>query len=165
MNKIIAVDFDGTLTIGDHWPEIGEPNWPVINYILQEQRHGAKLILWTCRSDKPLEYAVEWCQDHGIIFDAVNENLPETLKRLNTQYKEGRKIVADEYIDDKALNPDSSNLLYADNIPILYKNRNYRQEFKTHICHILRRYYPSDWYELQHIAEDMLRELWKIEDC
>lgn len=165
MNKIIAVDFDGTLTIGNCWPDIGKPNWPVINYILRQKADGAKLILWTCRTDKPLEYAIEWCQDRGIIFDAVNENLVESLECLDGRYHEGRKIVADEYIDDKALNPDASDALYSNNAPILYKNRNYRQEFKDHICHILRRYYPSGWYELQHIAEDMMRELWKLEDC
>ena len=31
------------------YPEIGEPNWPVIKRAQVEQRAGAGLILWTCR--------------------------------------------------------------------------------------------------------------------
>lgn len=97
--KIIAVDFDGTLC-ENKWPLIGEPNWDLITYLFAEQRKGAKIILWTCRSGKELLDAIYWCKGHcGLLFDAVNENLPEIIKDFG---KDTRKIFADEYIDDKS---------------------------------------------------------------
>ena len=45
-----------------------------------------------------------WCKEHGIIFDAVNENLPEIVKAFGGDC---RKIYADEYIDDKNVLPDA----------------------------------------------------------
>lgn len=58
MNKIIAVDFDGTLCHGN-WPDIGEPNIRLINKLLKLQRKGYKIILWTCREGEPLHQAIE----------------------------------------------------------------------------------------------------------
>ena len=43
--QIIAVDFDGTLCFSN-WPELGEPNRPLIEYLLNQKRYGNKLILW-----------------------------------------------------------------------------------------------------------------------
>lgn len=48
MRKAIAIDFDGSLCT-NAYPEIGEPNRPVIKRAQVEQRAGAGLILWTCR--------------------------------------------------------------------------------------------------------------------
>lgn len=96
--KIIAVDFDGTLC-EDKWPEIGEPKQEVIDYVKSEQENGAKIILWTNRAGWNLTYAVAWCYGHGLIFDAVNENLPEVLDLFGGG--DSRKITADEYIDDR----------------------------------------------------------------
>ena len=47
---IVAVDFDGTLTIGDNYPKIGEMNMVAIQYLKQYKKLGGKLVLWTCRS-------------------------------------------------------------------------------------------------------------------
>lgn len=98
-NKIIAVDFDGTLC-ENKWPDIGAPNWELISYIKEQKASGAKIILWTCRTNKLLCDALHWCEDvHGLEFDSVNKNVQEII----TCYGEdGRKIYADEYIDDKA---------------------------------------------------------------
>ena len=103
MNKIIAVDFDGTLC-RPAWPEIGEPNNHVINYILYQQQTGASIILWTNRVGDKLDAAVRWCRDHGLTFDAVNENLPHVIQAFGG---DTRKIYADEYIDDRAIHPDA----------------------------------------------------------
>ena len=43
--QIIAVDFDGTLCYSN-WPELGEPNRPLIEYLINQKRSGNKLILW-----------------------------------------------------------------------------------------------------------------------
>ena len=96
LKPTIAVDFDGTLC-ADAWPEIGKPNLPLINYLIQWQEEGNKVILWTCREDTMLGLAVDWCAEHGLHFDAVNCNLPE---RIEYYHNDSRKIGADYYIDD-----------------------------------------------------------------
>jgi hydroxymethylpyrimidine pyrophosphatase-like HAD family hydrolase len=96
--KIIAVDFDGTL-FTDNYPGIGKPIFETIWQLEQEREHGAKLILWTNRSDGPLKAAIEACNEHGLFFDAVNDNLPEVVERFGCN---PRKVFANEYWDDRA---------------------------------------------------------------
>lgn len=95
--KILAVDFDGCL-VENAWPKIGKPQCSVINAVKQRKRDGWKVILWTCRSGKMLDDAVEWCRRHGIELDAVNDNLPEVQKAYGGN---PRKITATEYWDDR----------------------------------------------------------------
>ena len=102
MNKIIAIDFDNTLFKTD-WPDILEPIWGVIERAKEEQRNGTKLILWTCRCGKYLDDAIEACRRVGIIFDAVNENLPESIEMFDGT--SSRKVFANEYWDDLSWNP------------------------------------------------------------
>ena len=98
-HKIFAVDFDGTLC-ENAWPEIGKPYDYMIASVKQLREDGDKIILWTCREGNDLEKAITWCAERGLFFDAVNDNLEE-----NKEFFCGnsRKIVADYYIDDKAL--------------------------------------------------------------
>ena len=96
---IIAVDFDGTITKESKWPELGEPNIPLINELIRRRRNGDKLILWTCRDGDLLNAAINFCKTFGLEFDAVNENLPEIIET----YGGSRKISADLYVDDKAV--------------------------------------------------------------
>ena len=95
--KIIAVDFDGTLCENE-FPEIGKANNKLIIFLKRRKRSGDKLILWTNRVDDKLKVAVSWCGEKGLIFDAVNKNLPEVVEYFGG---DTRKIYADEYIDDK----------------------------------------------------------------
>lgn len=95
--NIIAVDFDGTLC-ENKWPEIGMPNEELIEYLKRRQTNGEKLILWTSRNEEQTKDAVEWCKDHGLVFDAVNDNLPEIVEAFGGNC---RKIFANEYIDDR----------------------------------------------------------------
>ena len=99
--QIIAVDFDGTLCFSN-WPELGEPNRPLIKYLKNWREQGNKLILWTCRAGEALDKAVSWCQDQQLEFDAVNDNLPEVIELYGNN---SRKITCDYYIDDKAMLP------------------------------------------------------------
>ena len=96
---IIAVDFDGTLC-ESRWPDIGPPNNAVIDYLRKRQENGDQLILWTCREGEMLDRAVMWSMNRGLIFDAVNRNLPERIAEYGT---DPRKIGADEYWDDRAV--------------------------------------------------------------
>lgn len=98
-NVIYAVDFDGTLSFG-RFP--GDPNDNLFQFLKAEQERGARLILNTCRTGDDLAVAVEYCRDHGLEFEFVNENLPELIELYGG---DTRKINADFYIDDKAVNP------------------------------------------------------------
>lgn len=96
---IIAVDFDGTLSLNSTYPNCGDPNIHLINWLnSQKEERNAKIVLWTCREGKPLEDAIKFCTDNGLTFDAVNENIPEL------EFS-SRKVVAEMYIDDNAIHP------------------------------------------------------------
>ena len=97
--ETIAVDFDGTLCFSN-WPELGAPNKSLIAYLQEWRKNGNKLILWTCRAGAALANAVEWCHNHGLEFDAVNDNLPEVVEYYGTN---SRKITCDYYIDDRMM--------------------------------------------------------------
>ena len=95
-----AVDFDGTLSINSHYPEIGDANIFLFDFLINERKKGNKVILYTCRAGEYLEAALNFCEDRGLTFDAVNENLQENIKMYGGNT---RKIHADYYIDDKML--------------------------------------------------------------
>ena len=96
---IYAVDFDNTLAV-TRFPEIVGPKAKVVAAVKMLKANGHKIILWTSRAGKDLKDAVEWCTEQGIIFDAVNEPLPEQIDRWGN---DTRKVYADFYIDDKAM--------------------------------------------------------------
>lgn len=102
MNKIIAVDFDGTLCYAT-WPEVGAPNIKLINDLIDMQKAGDKIILWTCREGIALENAIRWCKEYNLEFDAINDNLAEQVKLYGNN---SRKICCDMYIDDKSCIPN-----------------------------------------------------------
>lgn len=93
---IIAIDFDGTL-VKNKFPEIGDINPAVWGAALRARSKGAKLILWTSRTGKVLDDAVQFCEKYGLTFDAVNDNIPE-VKALGW---DARKVFATMYIDDR----------------------------------------------------------------
>ena len=96
-NSIIAVDFDGTI-VEDKYPKIGAPQLFAFETLKKIQEKGHRLVLWTVRSGKPLEEAVEFCKKNGIEFYAVNKNYPEEV----LDGKTARKIYADVFIDDRS---------------------------------------------------------------
>lgn len=98
--SIYAVDFDGTLCEAK-FPEIGAPNIALINHLIKRRKQGNKVILWTCRVGEWLQNAVNWCKEKGLEFDAVNTNIPEMIEYFGN---DPRKVFADVYIDDKAVN-------------------------------------------------------------
>ena len=100
--KIIAVDFDGTLCT-NKWPEIGDPNLPLIEYLKKQQNLGNKVILWTCRTENLLVDAIAWCASYGLYFNEVNHNVSEVITKMDG---DSRKIFAHEYIDDRAVSLD-----------------------------------------------------------
>ncbi len=98
MNIKIAVDFDGTI-VEHEYPKIGKEKLFAFRTLKELEKQGASLILWTFRTGKELEEAVEYCRNNGIEFYAVNRNYPEEVMDETVS----RKINADIYIDDKNL--------------------------------------------------------------
>lgn len=92
----IAVDFDGTI-VEHAYPAIGKTRLFAFETLRMLQKEH-QLILWTYRTGKALEEAVEFCRKNGVEFYAVNKNYPEEVFDENTT---SRKIDADIYIDDK----------------------------------------------------------------
>ncbi len=102
---IIGIDFDGT--IAEHeFPDIGAPVPGAFEWMKRWQEAGAKLILWTMRSDgrtgtgkengPVLTDAVEFCRANGVEFWGVNEN--PTQKAWTCSPKQYAHV----YVDDAA---------------------------------------------------------------
>lgn len=97
---IIAVDFDGTIC--DHvFPDIGREVPGAFAWLKRFQEAGARLILWTMRSDgqrhgDTLTQAVNFCEANGITFWGINSN-PE-----QSSWTSSPKQYAHVYIDDAA---------------------------------------------------------------
>ncbi len=93
----IAVDFDGTI-VEHKYPAIGREMLFSFETLKAMQKAGHLLILWTYRSGKELDEAVEYCRKRGIEFFAVNKSYPEEVFNEN---EFSRKINADLFIDDR----------------------------------------------------------------
>ena len=92
----IAVDFDGTI-VEHEYPAIGKEKLFAFQTLKKMIERGASIILWTFRTGKELNEAVEFCRKNGVEFYAVNKNYPEEVFDKSTS----RKINADIFIDDK----------------------------------------------------------------
>lgn len=96
----LGIDFDGT--IAEHmFPEIGPAVPGAIEWLKVWKGAGAKLILWTMRSDGQQEpfgdvltRAVEWCRERGVVFDAVNEGIGDR------RWTKSPKAHCHQFIDD-----------------------------------------------------------------
>jgi len=93
----IAVDFDGTI-VEHKYPEIGKEVMFALQTLRTLQEQGHQLILWTYRSGKELDDAVEYCRRNGIEFYVINSSYPE--EEFDEDY-DSRKIDADIFIDDR----------------------------------------------------------------
>lgn len=94
-DKIIAIDFDGTV-VKHAYPIVGKDIGavPILKKLIQNNN---KIILWTMRSGQELMDAVEWYQINNIPLFGININ-PE-----QKQWTTSRKAYAHLYIDDLSL--------------------------------------------------------------
>ncbi|MFA9391695.1 MAG: BT0820 family HAD-type phosphatase [Prolixibacteraceae bacterium] len=92
----IAVDFDGTI-VEHEYPAIGKVRPFAFQTLKMLQEKGHVLILWTYRSGRYLDEAVELCRSNGVEFYAVNANYPEEV----FDGSKSRKIDCELYIDDR----------------------------------------------------------------
>lgn len=92
---IIAIDFDGTC-VTHEYPRVGRDIGA--EFVLKDLvARGDKLILYTMRSGKELEDAVNWFKNKEIPLFGINEN-PE-----QKEWTSSPKAYAHLYIDDAAL--------------------------------------------------------------
>lgn len=110
---IVAVDFDGTLSLDSQYPNIGRFNTHLYEALMKLRGIGWSIVLWTCREGKELKEAVEWCKMNGLEFDAINEN------PSHVPFK-SRKVVADMYIDDRAYMPTTAFYKFIDNTVLMH---------------------------------------------
>ena len=96
MIESIAVDFDNTL----YDDKDGKPRTEVINRLIELQKTGVKLVLWTCRGAEKLTEAIVWCKQFGLTFDAINEDTKEIKAR---GYLKSPKVMVEYYLDDRAI--------------------------------------------------------------
>ena len=99
MERIIAIDFDGTI-VEQSYPEMGklkENAKRVINRLFDE---GNTIIIWTVRShsDNALKSMKNLLDHEGIKYHKINENADSFLR---TDYSP--KVYADIYIDDRQI--------------------------------------------------------------
>lgn len=88
----IAIDFDGTITSRNNFPEIS-PIRPYAKEVIAALRaDGWYCYLWTCRTDKTLVKAINFLNENGIELDSYNKG-PSTGSP---------KLIATTYIDDAA---------------------------------------------------------------
>ena len=105
--KIIAIDFDGTI-VTHEYPKIGRPVPGALQTMKEFIARGDKLILWTMRSGKELQEAVDYCKENGVEFWGINENPDQK------SWTSSPKAYAHVYIDDAMVN---AHLIYdTDNI-------------------------------------------------
>lgn len=94
---VIAIDFDGTI-VEHKYPKIGRSIPFAIETLLQLQKDGHILILWTVRSGDLLQEAIDYCSRKGLTFYAANKNYPE-----EDETTASRKLTADLFVDDRNL--------------------------------------------------------------
>jgi len=100
--KTVAIDLDGTLATYDGWQ--GEDHFgrlrPNAKEVLQAlQEKGYQIIIWTTRGDK--KKVAGWLDSHGLPYDFINEN-PDQPEGSS------QKVIADLYIDDRAIDGSKS---------------------------------------------------------
>ena len=92
---IIAIDFDGSCVMHEY-PAVGRDigAYPILKKLV-DAKH--QLMLWTMRSGKELQDAVDWFKERDLPLWGINEN-PE-----QDTWTSSPKQYAQIYIDDAAL--------------------------------------------------------------
>lgn len=97
----ICVDFDGTVV--DHrYPDIGAPVPGAIPWLVRLQQQGARIILYTMRSNNMetgdlLRKAVKYMEANGVRLYGVNRNPDQD------DWTSSPKAYGDVYVDDSAI--------------------------------------------------------------
>ena len=123
MSKVIFVDFDDTLCL--HRKEVrteqavwlgkeegckvayggSEPNHKVIQFVEQEKKKGARVVLLSSANSKMLQLKECWCEKHcgGLIDEFVGSSIDLTKTQVMQAYAEKEGLDPGEivFIDDR----------------------------------------------------------------
>ncbi len=103
----ICLDFDGTVVDHDY-PAIGQPVPHALETLRHLQMRGARIILWTMRSNGPdgdlLQNAVDYLKENGIYLYGINENPDQK------EWTASPKAYGHVYIDDAGIGCPLVNL-------------------------------------------------------
>lgn len=104
MRRAIAIDFDGCIC-QSKYPEIGEPNWHVIEEAKKEQEAGAGLIAANAEAEKSkvaadaeLYVAEKKAEANRALNDSLNSNLLEYYKITDVESRWNGELPA--YVGD-----------------------------------------------------------------
>lgn len=99
---IIGIDFDGTITDSNIYPDIGNMREGASEYINKWKSLGYYIIIWTCRSNQ-LDIAdmILFLRKNNIPFDAINNNSPQL------DFQPYPKIFYNFLLDDRSIPPFS----------------------------------------------------------
>lgn len=94
--KLIAVDFDDTITLFRPYPEKGPLNPLAKKYLTKLNEKGYEIVLWSARICESYEDAYDRC---------INEFGMPFIKKDSDEFVHGKtgKIIARFYIDDKSI--------------------------------------------------------------
>ena len=92
----ICVDFDGTM-VNHVYPLVGEPVPGAVQWCKKFIDEGCNLILWTMRSGRSLDEAIDFFDRHGIVLWGINNNPMQKF------WTTSPKAYAECYIDDAAI--------------------------------------------------------------
>src|SRR4030042_1055167 len=102
--KIIAMDFDGVISDGFGWDGKNSIFHPPIAGVREAflflQEHGGLIVIYSARCD--VKAVEKYLDDNMIPFDYINDH-PYIPDNLRSWKAEGSKLVADVYVDDKAI--------------------------------------------------------------
>ena len=125
--RTIAVDFDGTI-VEHMFPEIGAIKQNVVDKMKEWYEKGHTICIWTCRTGKYAEEAQKFLYDNDIPYHFFNEN-PTCSFDDNC-----RKILANVYLDDRALNVDDIDSFNLDTME--FESDEVLEDIKTLICKV-----------------------------
>jgi 2'-5' RNA ligase len=119
---VVAVDLDGTLSKGDYFDEkeIGKPRMGIVQAIRAMKDAGCYVVIYTCRDSDSL--VAGWCDDNGVPFDAINEN--------PFGKPTGGKMMADLYLDNRAVNAEGNEAAVVASIMETIKDRPTREAIR-----------------------------------
>ncbi len=93
---IFGIDFDGPC-VEHKYPDIGINVPFAVSSLNMLAGDGHQLILWTMRSDEPLDHAVHWFNENNIELFGINGNPSQH------NWTDSPKAYCHQYIDDAAV--------------------------------------------------------------
>lgn len=111
--KIIAIDFDNTITDGYIFP--GSKLRKDADRVIQKiKNYGGTITIWTCRGKSQENIVKEFLKKNNIPYDYFNEPSKESLELYGVA--DSPKIWAEKYIDDASIHCNEINWLEIEKI-------------------------------------------------